>query len=358
MLWRRYAARTLDLLLYGLVVDLVLFGWLRVFPPKYSLVQWALGAAALAVMVLVEPLLLMTLGTTPGKWLLGIRLVWRGGRKFFYSDGLVRTAQVAVQGLGLNIPVLKLFCLWRAWRNEKHGTCHPWEDPAEWYLVREKDRPALRLALCAAACAAAAFCSAVVQQQGYLPAAYTPGKGVTQEQCVQNFNAYANYYEASRGLNPDGSWVPPPYESYCTVELADGTEQTYKEQLPAPLVIETDTEGYVTRVSHVWQSSPYDQIITAPAQRMQLCLLSFAAAQPGVNGWRLTMQDALYNRQIGSGVHSAQFTVDGVQVRYTVTTQGFMVQELEDTGMIWRMDSVIDPDAFVRIEFVLEKLPG
>lgn len=374
MPWRRYFARMLDLDLCRLAVYLVLYGGLRVFPPADApLAEWGLTLLAMLVMLLAEPLCLMWFGTTPGKWVMGIRLVWRGGRKFFYSDGLVRTARVLVQGFGGNLPLLSWFCLWRAWRNEKHGTYHPWEDPGEWYLVRENDRPGLRLPLCIAANAATAVLALLVSLNGCLPAHYTPGKGVTAEQFAANFNAYNAYFDTwCEKLRLDGSWVEPNYVTYHTVTTETGEEYTYKEELPVPLTIQTDAEGCVTRVSHTWQSQPYDTRVGAPALRMQLCLLAFAAAQPGASAWQLVVEDDFYQRQIGSGLESVQFTVNGVRATYTVTQQGFNDFDAfyetsashsyrDPNGMylteFWHWGDEPDPDAFVRIEFTLEKLP-
>ena len=93
--WRRYAARWLDLLIYGLLWNAVarcIFrlnlgsefyaGWL------FTLVDTAVGVL---LMLLIEPALLHFWGTTPGKWLFGLRVRAENGEKIAYRTAFART---------------------------------------------------------------------------------------------------------------------------------------------------------------------------------------------------------------------------------------------------------------------------
>ena len=60
-------------------------------------------------MLLLEPAFLRGFGTTPGKAILGFRLEHEDGRKLTYLEGLSRTWQVALWGMGLGIPIYSLY---------------------------------------------------------------------------------------------------------------------------------------------------------------------------------------------------------------------------------------------------------
>jgi hypothetical protein len=87
--WRRFFARHFDLFLYSAIWMMLGFLLLSEGPSTESGAGW-MGAAniiAIIMMVLVEPLLLSTWGTTPGKWLLGLSVRNNTGSKLTYSDG-------------------------------------------------------------------------------------------------------------------------------------------------------------------------------------------------------------------------------------------------------------------------------
>lgn len=81
--WRRFWARELDMMLYGLLVSRLLRGFLL----RESLT----ALLTLVAMLLLEPLLLYLLGTTPGKAIFGIRVTNTEEGRLSYTRGLERT---------------------------------------------------------------------------------------------------------------------------------------------------------------------------------------------------------------------------------------------------------------------------
>ena len=69
---RRYFARMLDITLYGILwlcIQYVVFRW---DPESGLFLNILINLITLAMMLFLEPLLLYTWGTTPGKWLFGL----------------------------------------------------------------------------------------------------------------------------------------------------------------------------------------------------------------------------------------------------------------------------------------------
>jgi len=140
--WRRYFARIVDIsaLVFPLIfLYLLLFGFLlEIFPQKTtSLVKSILSigpympiiASLISLLILmlilmsVEAIFLSCAGTTPAKWLFGMRVTTAEEQKLSFLNALKRTLLVWVQGLGLCIPIVVWFTQFFAYRRlTKTGT--------------------------------------------------------------------------------------------------------------------------------------------------------------------------------------------------------------------------------------------
>ena len=104
--WVRYWARTLDFLFFSLFVGVVI----GVINPKLleGIPETLLGFILILGYNFIEPAMLATLGTTPFKSLLRVRVRNQDGSKLSYLQGLRRTFSVLVFGQGLGIPLIAL----------------------------------------------------------------------------------------------------------------------------------------------------------------------------------------------------------------------------------------------------------
>ncbi|HEV2214082.1 MAG TPA: RDD family protein [Terracidiphilus sp.] len=141
--WRRYFARGVDTtLVMGVVVFVLLMFSLIVVvivdrPGFQAYAAWVNGLAkmnrfldtilTIVLWLPIEALLLSTLGTTPGKWIFGIRVRTRAGNLLRYWTALSRAARVFFQGMALSIPFLSLITLFVSYdRLVKTGST-PWD---------------------------------------------------------------------------------------------------------------------------------------------------------------------------------------------------------------------------------------
>lgn len=120
--WIRYWARTFDFIGFCVVAGIVAG---LIFPTAFEQMNdTAMGILMLFVYILVEPLILMTWGTTPGKFFFNIRLRNDDGSKLNYNQGLVRSAKVVLKGQGLGIPLVSLATLIYSYTHlEREGQC-------------------------------------------------------------------------------------------------------------------------------------------------------------------------------------------------------------------------------------------
>jgi len=95
------------------------------------------GLAFLFAWVFIEPILLATLGTTPGKWLFNIRLVPPSSSKPDFSTALARSFDVWWRGLGMGLPLVSLITLLFAFNTlRKHGQT-AWDKNGGFTVVHE-----------------------------------------------------------------------------------------------------------------------------------------------------------------------------------------------------------------------------
>jgi hypothetical protein len=101
----RWAARNFDIFLFAILsgVFLEIF-----FPSALKTPHSGLGIILQFVYIFVEPLMLSSWGTTPGKALFKIRLRKQDGAIPSYSEALKRSFEVWIKGLGLGIPIVAL----------------------------------------------------------------------------------------------------------------------------------------------------------------------------------------------------------------------------------------------------------
>lgn len=128
--WRRLFARTVDICTAGFTLFLLLiFAFSAMLPEQAAGFAKAIENPIIASVVLyliwlpAEAVLLSMFGTTPAKWLFGIRVVHPCGDLLSFSEALNRSFLVFVQGVGLGIPFVALFTQLFAYRRlTKTGT--------------------------------------------------------------------------------------------------------------------------------------------------------------------------------------------------------------------------------------------
>jgi len=121
--WRRFFARTVDLISIGFpILFLFVFSVSYLFPDNIDgfvkFIENPIGVAIILNVLWfpVEALFLSTGGTTPAKWIFGIRITSQTGEKLSYGQALKRAFLVFVQGDGFGIPLVTLFTRLFAYR--------------------------------------------------------------------------------------------------------------------------------------------------------------------------------------------------------------------------------------------------
>ncbi len=125
--WRRYFARLFDLFLFGLLSGLI-FGYVTAvwFPDVYNLLFVEIENKILANIIylpmalIVEALVYSVFGSTPGKYLLGIKVVDMLSNKLMGMDYFYRNMSVWCYGLGFGLPLISLITMAKQHGNLKN----------------------------------------------------------------------------------------------------------------------------------------------------------------------------------------------------------------------------------------------
>ena len=239
--WRRFFARGLDLLLYGLVWSMLAQWVFRLNPMLYPGLIWTLlcGYAGWALTFIFEPLLLHFWGTTPAKWMLGLSVREEDGRKLSIRGALARTWGVFTLGMGFNVPVYSLYRNWVAYRACTEEEL-PWDlDNGCAIVVRARQTRWYRVAGYLALGALIMLADTGISLRAELP----PNRGeMTLAEYVENCNDYLKYRGLSGRMLPDGSFDP-------NGNAQGGSVVVNMMDAQITCMAETDQEGYVTAVS-------------------------------------------------------------------------------------------------------------
>lgn len=290
--WQRYWARTLDLSLAGAAVWAALTLGFRVSvmgTPRWML--QALGIVpAWAVLLLLEPLLLCTWGTTPGKWLLGLELRSKQGKKLTFRQGLRRTWGVLFTGYGLEIPLFSLYCLYRGYKEcrENEPMSYDWEAESLYYSK------APQWGLRAVAAVGLALLLLPVRMECSVRALRPPNRGeITAAEFAENVNEVSRMLGRSLWVDVDGFRLSASSGTVMVLTNSDEDEwqerrygEPYEDE-PA-YTLELDGDGFVTAVRMEQEggfSGGDGEWALLPLEDAQIMTMAFRGAWCG--GWEM-----------------------------------------------------------------------
>lgn len=323
--WRRWIARWLDYALWGALVNLIWIVILRIRPVITGDLGTALfSICTMAAFVPVEAFLLSKTGTTPGKFIMGIRLEYVQGGKLPYPEALYRSLRVYTGGTGLGIPVVNLilymlrYCqlTGRSWRilaryDEVEGPQQmPWDEETELIYTERNWKRGVALAVyLSVLIGSTVWCTL----DGFRPSFRS--NELTISQVAKNYNDTlavlsqdAQYYDK---LQEDGT--RKPVSPNTVIFDMNNTSGNNLMQFSYDV-----RNGYVhsVHIHHSWDSVTYLQPMEGDALTMACSLL---LAQEGCGIRELREFVRLYEGHLSS--KSVSFTYRNLLVEWELTTE-------------------------------------
>lgn len=311
--WRRYFARLVDITLcHTLWLTLLGLGFrVNIFAGGY-MVNLLYSMVALGLLLFLEPLCLWRFGTTPGKWIFGLRLEDESGTNPSYGAGFTRTAEVVKEGMGFGIPIYSLWKLWKSYHRCTQLEPQPW-DVELTYTMRDKGDWRVII------CALALLLSVGSQVLIFLGAQVPPNRGaLTVEKFAENYNILAAFYqmETGRQLDAQGHWQDEA--------LQNGTVYTDTDLLPPPEFVFTLEDGVITGIRFERLVEHSEESVGFPRDQMALTMLSYMGAQPG-GFWEAQKAVRTLAKQASSGEY--RFSAAGVEVFCQMDYTGYKMVE-------------------------------
>ena len=268
--WRRYFARAMDLSLVTLVIYLILALAFHVNLSNLNgLLEWFLGLFCWLVLVPLEALCLSRWGTTPGKWLMGLRLEHVNGQLLRFEDAAWRACRVFIKGEGLTLPFYNLYRLWKSYKAVTDGEGVEWDEDVTIIVSDFRWWHTVRYIAAEAAHSAVLFIFAIL-----IPMMPLNRGDLTVEEFVENYNRQARYMGADDLiLQTDGTCVGKYETGYGTVVIDldnnDDLEFTFSEE-----------NGILTEVAYTREMfNPFGRYADSEGKAaILLAIMSFAWA--------------------------------------------------------------------------------
>ena len=136
--WRRYLARMIDyatggLLAYVVVIYVVIYTLGLLMPDKVMGIDKLIGNLVIVSVImsvlwmLIEAVLLSTIGNTFGKWLFGISVRTTSGQILSFSQSLERSWGVLLKGMALGVPFVLLVTQYFAYKRLANSGTTLWD---------------------------------------------------------------------------------------------------------------------------------------------------------------------------------------------------------------------------------------
>lgn len=139
--WRRFLARVFDNFAIGTVLWFLLgsAAWVISQEASDALIGFTEsiygrllgGTINLAMMIPIQAAMIGLTGSSPGKWLCGVRVRNRDGSRLGFGAALYRELKVWLIGFGAGLPLINLFALVQAYNAVKDSGTADWDDAHE-----------------------------------------------------------------------------------------------------------------------------------------------------------------------------------------------------------------------------------
>ncbi len=311
--WRRYFARTLDLIIYNFAFRSFCMLVLRYQNENYGMAELINIIASMVLMVLIEPLLISKFGTTLGKYVMGIYVRGKDGKLLTNKEAFNRTYSVLIFGVGLQIPFFSIYTNVKSYSVYKNKKSLPWEYDNSSYL---KDKKFLRIIAYMVVVIVASFIVAICDFTARAP----KNKGdITVAEFASDYNRLLDYEDlrvkadngSTKRLSESGQFVTESDNLLDTYSQLDDITLTYIEE-------DGIMKGFELTMSGSTQGAIYDSGIYEAIALIDI----FVKSQESYSIFSEELVDSL-NYILKNYCDGFDLTVEGVRITQVVENQGY-----------------------------------
>lgn len=272
---RRYVARLLDYWLIRSALQVLFVVILRLRPyPDWLSILVSFGTPFLAVPLMAA--MLHFWGTTPGKWLMGLRITsTEEGKNLTFYEARQREWQVLHHGMGFGIPIWELWRQCKSYQEYGYGRGMDWDAECDYSYLDWKVR---KKSAFAAVCLILAVLN-VISALDIIKPKHRSDE-LTLAQYAENYNYYLTLTDGTTKMRADGRWYPEESQSGGTTVIILFAEP---ERENATFDFETEGES-ITRISY-YNSWTVSMPFAPMSSQMVNAALTALMSQPGVEIW-------------------------------------------------------------------------
>ena len=276
--WRRYFARTIDYLILNLLELFLLVAVLRIRPLNDPVYTWmGLAIVSYLLWIPLEAVLLHFWGTTPGKWIMGIRIESVNGGKLSIFAALGRAWSVLWGGYGMTVPIYEYWRLYRSYKDYVDQGFTPWDRESDAEPQFEYYYETHKKVLIGCVIAACMILFGFTMNDSVLPV--HRGPDLTVAEFAENYNDYLETaYDdatppAAMYLTETGCWeAADPFGGNGVIVIGSKAEGGISN-----FVYEVEN-GYIRSIS--WEQRWSDITALVPmGDRVQIMLMTVAVSQ-------------------------------------------------------------------------------
>ncbi len=301
----RYFARAFDMMICLLISDLIFCSAFKVNPLMSTNLMMPWMYLSYALMLCIEPLFLHFFGTTPGKFIFGIRLLSHDGGKLSVSEAYRRSFRLFRFGYGFLIPFYNFFRMIKSMTDCRIGIVLPWDMGIK---IEKKQSIALPRV---AAFIAFTFLISSLQLIVDMSFAMPPNKGaITEDQFYSNCAYIAKY----NSLKPTASSDP-----YYEVTTVDGEVVSVTMTITEDDILES--VAGVAGMARNTEARIYNHY-----NEMYIVFMAFAGAQP--NADVISLNYGAVPTQLANALKSFSFEYAGLKITNIVIYEGYAPDSL------------------------------
>lgn len=209
--FRRFAARMLDYLLLVCILNLLIFVVFRFRGGKFgtTVVEYLISYGSWFLLVPLQACLLHKLGTTPGKWVMGLQVESCDGGYLSMERAMAREWEVLRYGVGFGLPVWSYWRMYKSWKQYSEYGKLDWDFECE-YICDNWQRKQI---VTGVILVCLWLLGSAITVQDRLKPKYR-GSDLTVAQFAANFNYYIDMTreqtQSYDHLDREGNWYPVP----------------------------------------------------------------------------------------------------------------------------------------------------
>ncbi len=134
--WTRFWARNFDMLLHGIIIGAI---WTFIHEDSFDSIPNDIYTVMYAIVwMMIEWGYMTKIGTTPGKFIMGIHVKTKNGERLSQDLAFKRARLVWLRGMAIGVGIIQLIANYIAYKNLKNDRATTWDRDLELHVTHKQ----------------------------------------------------------------------------------------------------------------------------------------------------------------------------------------------------------------------------